>query len=90
MKPIRDLVLIKPCPSDEFTEGGLFVPETARERSAKAEVVSVGRGTKAIKMETKIGDVVFHVKNAGEEIIIDGVPHYIIRQQDILSYTSNN
>lgn len=90
MKPIRDLVLIKPFLADEMTEGGLFVPTTARERSCKAEVIEVGRGTKLIEMEAKKGDIIFHIKGAGEEIIINGEPHYLIRQADILSYVSNN
>ena len=59
MKPLRDFVLIKPCASDEVTEGGLFIPESARERSSKAEVVEVGNGTRHIEMEAKKGDKIF-------------------------------
>lgn len=90
MKPLRDLILIKPCASDNVTEGGLFIPESAKERSCKAEIVKVGRGTKDITMEANVGDIVFHIKGAGEEIIINNEPHYLIRQNDILSYVSNN
>ena len=89
MKPLRDLVLVKPCLADEVTEGGLFIPTTARLRSAKAKVIEVGRGTKDIQMEAKIGDTVIHIKDAGEEVIINGEPHYLIRQNDILSYVLN-
>ena len=90
MKPLRDFVLIKPCASDEVTEGGLFIPESARERSSKAEIVEVGNGTRHIKMEAKKGDKIFHIKGAGDEFIINGEPHYLIRQVDILSYVLNN
>lgn len=90
MKPLRDLVLIRPCAADSVTEGGLFIPSSAQERSSKAEVIEVGRGTKDIKMETKKGDIVFHIKGAGEEILINDEPYYLIRQADILSYVSNN
>lgn len=90
MTPLRDFILIKPCPSDEISEGGLFIPESARERSSKAEIIKVGKGTKHIKIEAKEGDIIFHVKGAGDELIIDGEPHYLIRQMDILSYVSNN
>jgi chaperonin GroES len=90
MTPIRDLVLVKPFMADEITEGGLYIPESARERSSKAEVVKVGNGTAKVKMEAKAGDVVFHIKGAGEPLVIDGEYYYLIRQNDILSYVSNN
>lgn len=89
MKPLRDLVLVKPCMADEITEGGLFIPNTARLRSAKAIVVEVGNGTSKIEMEAKVGDTVIHIKDAGEEVIINDEPHYLIRQNDILSYVLN-
>ena len=53
MKPIRDFVLVKPFMAEGVTEGGLFLPENYRERSCKAQVVSVGNGTAKIKMEAK-------------------------------------
>ena len=89
MKPLRDLVLVKPCMADEVTEGGLFIPTTARPRSAKAIIVEVGNGTSKIEMEAKVGDTVIHIKDAGEEVIINDEPHYLIRQNDILSYVLN-
>lgn len=90
MKPVRDFVLIKPCPPDQITEGGLFIPTNAQERSCKAEVVEVGKGTKEIKMTAKKGDLVFHIKGAGEPIIVDNELHFLIRQNDVLAYFSNN
>lgn len=90
MKPIKNFVLIKPCPSDEVTEGGLFIPESARERSSKADVIAVGNGTAAMEMEAKPGDRIFHIKGAGTEFIIDGESHFLISQMDILSYVTNN
>ena len=89
MKPLRDLVLVKPCMADEITEGGLFIPNTARLRSAKAIIVEVGNGTSKIEMEAKVGDTVIHIKDAGEEVIINDEPYYLIRQNDILSYVLN-
>lgn len=90
MIPLRDLVLVKPCMADEITEGGLFIPSNAQERSSKAEVVKVGKGTSKITMEAKIGDLVFHIKGAGEPVVFNNEIHYLIRQNDILSYVSNN
>lgn len=90
MKPLRDFVLVKPLMAENVTESGLFIPESAQERSAKAEVVEVGRGTSKIKMEAKKGDTVFHIKGAGDAYIINDTVYYLIRQNDILAYVSNN
>jgi co-chaperonin GroES (HSP10) len=90
MKPIRDMVLVKPFAPEEITEGGLFLPEGYRERNCKAKVISVGRGTAKVKMEAKTDDVIFHIKGAGEPIILDNELVFLIRQNDILAYASNN
>ena len=90
MTPIRDYVLVKPCEPDTMTEGGLYIPQYAMDRSSKAVVVAVGNGTAKIEMEAKKGDMIFHIKGAGEEFIIDGESHFLIRHMDILSYVSNN
>jgi co-chaperonin GroES (HSP10) len=90
MKPIRDLVLVKPFMADGVTEGGLFIPENYRERSCKAQVVSVGNGTAKIKMEAKKNDIIFHIKGAGEAIILNDELHFLIRHNDILAYATNN
>ena len=90
MKPIRDMVLVKPFASEEVTEGGLLLPEGYRERNCKAKVISVGRGTSKIKMEAKKDDVVFHIKGAGEPVILNNELVFLIRHNDILAYASNN
>jgi len=84
MTPIRDLVLVKPFMADEITEGGLYIPENYRERSCKAQVVKVGNGTAKVKMEAKAGDIVFHIKGAGEPFVIDGEYYFLIREHDLL------
>jgi co-chaperonin GroES (HSP10) len=90
MKPIRDFVLVKAYLADEITEGGLFIPEGFRDRSCKAKVVSVGNGTAKIKMEAKENDIIFHIKGAGEPVIVNNEMHFLIRHNDILAYASNN
>jgi co-chaperonin GroES (HSP10) len=90
MKPIRDLVLVKPFAPDEITEGGLLLPEGFRERSCKAKVISVGRGTSKVKMEAKKDDIVFHIKGAGEPVILNNELVFLIRQNDILAYAIND
>jgi co-chaperonin GroES (HSP10) len=66
------------------------LPEGYRERNCKAKVISVGKGTAKIKMEAKKDDIVFHIKGAGEPIILDNELVFLIRQNDILAYASNN
>jgi chaperonin GroES len=89
MTPLRDLVLVKPCAPDNITEGGLFIPTSVQVRNNRAVVVGVGKGTSKIEMEAKVGDTVIHIKDAGEEVIINGEAHYLICQNDILSYVLN-
>lgn len=85
MEMLRDLVLIKPLIADEVTEGGLYIPESVRTRSTTACVTSVGK-----KSNAKVGDVIVHIKDVGQEIIIGGEPHFIIRDCDILAYLTNS
>jgi co-chaperonin GroES (HSP10) len=90
MKPIRDFVLVKPFAPEEITEGGLFLPEGYRERNCMAKVISVGRGTAKVKMEAKKDDVIFHIKGAGEPVILNNELVFLIRQNDILAYAIND
>jgi co-chaperonin GroES (HSP10) len=53
-------------------------------------VISVGNGTAKVKMEAKKDDVIFHIKGAGEPIIVNNEMHFLIRHNDILAYLSNN
>lgn len=90
MKPIKDFVLVKPFAPEEITEGGLLLPEGYRERNCKAKVISVGRGTAKVKMEAKKDDVIFHIKGAGEPVILNNELVFLIRQNDILAYAIND
>ena len=85
VKPLSDRVLILPNPAEEKTAGGLYIPDTAKEKPLAGKVVAVGPGTKDIKMEVKEGDVVLYGKYSGQEIQIDGEEYLIMRQADILA-----
>ncbi|WP_298068415.1 co-chaperone GroES [uncultured Mailhella sp.] len=90
MKPLNDRVLVKRLESEEKTAGGLFIPDSAKEKPAKGEVVACGPGKRNEKgeraaMEVKVGDVVLFAKYAGTEIKVDGVDHIIMREDDILA-----
>jgi len=90
MKPNKNQILVKPFPSEEESEGGIFIPESVREVSNKMQVVEVGEGTKKTPMYFKKGQVVHKVKSNGEttwchEFIINGEKHYLIGQDAVLS-----
>ncbi len=85
VKPLSDRVLIQPNPAEEKTAGGLFIPDTAKEKPLAGKVVAVGPGTEEVKMEVKAGDTVLYGKYAGTEIQIEGEDYIIMRQNDILA-----
>lgn len=85
IKPIQENVLIKPFPSDETTVGGLVIPENCREVSSKATVIAVGAGAKAKPMKFTPGNVVFRVKDCGDEFIIDGERYFIVKQSWLIA-----
>ncbi|MEA5127511.1 MAG: co-chaperone GroES [Proteiniphilum sp.] len=84
IKPLADRVLVKPAAAEEKTVSGIIIPDTAKEKPLKGEVVAVGKGTKDEEMVVKQGDKVLYGKYAGTEIEIDGEQHLIMRQSDIL------
>ena len=85
VKPLADRVLVKPAPIEEKTAGGIIIPDTAKEKPLKGEVVAVGQGTKDEEMVVKEGDKVLYGKYAGTEIEIDDEEYLIMRQSDILA-----
>ena len=85
IKPLSDRVLVLPNPAEEKTAGGLFIPDTAKEKPLVGKVVAVGPGTADVKMEVKEGDTVLYGKFAGTELNIDGVDYLIMHQNDILA-----
>lgn len=85
IKPLSDRVLIQPNPAEERTAGGLFIPDTAKEKPLAGKVVAVGPGTAEVKMEVKEGDQVLYGKYAGTEVNVDGTDYLIMRQSDILA-----
>ncbi len=84
MKPIADRVVVKPAPAEEKTKGGIIIPDTAKEKPQRGEVISVGPGKKDEKMTVKKGDIVLYGKYAGQELQYEGVDYLIMREEDIL------
>lgn len=84
MKPIADRVIIKPAPADEKTKGGIIIPETAKEKPQRGEVIAVGPGKDGNLMSVQVGDIVLYGKYSGQEIQHEGVDYLIMREDDIL------
>lgn len=85
MQPVRNIILTKPFPPDEVSEGGIFVPESARQENNKMRVVAVGNGTKERKMIFNPGDVVYRVKDWGTPVDIEGERYYLMDQNGIIA-----
>lgn len=88
IKPLADRVLVRPAAAEEKTVGGIFIPDSAKEKPLKGEVKAVGEGTKDEKMVVKEGDQVLYGKYAGTEIEVEGEQLLIMRQSDILATLS--
>ncbi len=92
-QPLGDRVVIKPLEEEEVTKGGLVLPDTAREKPQKGEVVAVGPGRlgddgKRLAMEVTVKDKIVYSKYAGTELKEDDVEYLILRESDILAKVS--
>ncbi len=83
--PLGDRLLIKPIKEEEKTEGGIVLPDSAKEKPMKAKVVAIGDGDDVKDMDIKVGDKVIYSKYSGTEIKIDEEEHIIIDAEDILA-----
>lgn len=84
MKPINDRVVIKPASAEETTKGGIIIPDTAKEKPQRGEVVAVGPGKDGNLMTVAVGDIVLYGKYAGQEINFEGENYLIMREDDVL------
>lgn len=89
VKPLEDRVLVKPIEAEAKTASGIFLPETAKERPVRGEVVATGPGKrldngKRAEMSVTTGDTVVYGKYAGTEVEIKGVKHLILRESELL------
>ena len=78
-------MVIEPKTAEEKTAGGLYIPDTAKEKPLEGVVLAVGAGTKDVTMEVSVGDKVLYGKYSGTEINVDGKNLIIMRQSDILA-----
>jgi chaperonin GroES len=91
LKPLFDNVVVKPAKAEEQTKSGIFLPDTAKEKPQKGEIVAVGdgrwedEGTKRLPMDVKVGDVVIYKEWGKTSIKVDGEEYFIMSQSDILA-----
>jgi len=85
VKPLADRVLVRPVAAETKTASGIIIPDSAKEKPLKGEVIAVGGGTKDEQMVLKAGDQVLYGKYAGTEIELDNEKLLIMRQSDVLA-----
>jgi len=89
IRPLQDRVIVRRLEEEEKTEGGIIIPDTAKEKPMEGRVVAVGKGKvledgKVAPLDVKAGDRVLFSKYAGTEVKLDGEEHLIMREDDIL------
>jgi chaperonin GroES len=90
LKPLGDRLVVKPLEEEEVTPGGIVLPETAKEKPQKGEVLAVGPGARdddgnRVAMDVSVGDTVLYAKYGGTEIKMDSDKLLILRESDILA-----
>ena len=90
LKPMADRLVVKPIEREEVTKGGIFLPDSAKEKPQEGEVVAVGAGRlseegQRIPMDVKVGDIVIYSKYGGTELKSEGEEYMILRESDILA-----
>ena len=90
IKPLHDRVVVKPIEADEISAGGILIPDSAKEKSTKGEVVAVGPGKpldngSVRAAALKVGDKVIYGQYAGSTYKADGVEYKVLREDDILA-----
>ena len=89
VKPLADRVVVKALEESEQMRGGLYIPDTAKEKPQQGEVMAVGPGRiedgKRVDMELKVGDKVLYGKYSGTEVTVDNEQYLILRESDVLA-----
>ena len=85
IKTLADRVLIEPAAAEEKTASGIIIPDTAKEKPQRGNVVAVGSGKKDEPLTVKVGDTVLYGKYAGQEITVEGKDYLIMKESDIFA-----
>ena len=90
VKPLADRVVVQPLDESEQKRGGLYIPDTAKEKPSQGEIVAVGPGKISdegarLEMDVSVGDKVLYGKYSGTDVTLDGEEYLILRESDILA-----
>jgi len=90
IKPLEDRIIVKTLEAEEKTAGGIIIPDNAKEKPQRGEVIAVGPGKfsdegKRIEMSLKAGDKILYGKYSGTEVKVDGKDYLIMRESDVLA-----
>ncbi len=90
LKPLGDRVIVKPAEAERETKSGLVIPDSAKEKPQRGEVVAAGEGKRnddgeRIALDVKVGDTVVYGKYGGQDIKIEGVEYKILNESDIFA-----
>lgn len=90
LRPIGDRVVVKVIEDTEQTSGGIFIPDSAKEKPQKGEIIAVGQGKVNDKgerepLDVKVGEVVLYAKYAGTDVKTDGIEYKILSVKDVLA-----
>ena len=93
VQPLADRVVVKPLEDAEQKRGGLYIPDTAKEKPSQGEVVAVGPGKLSdegtrLEMDVSVGNKVLYGKYSGTDVTLDGQEYLILRESDILAIVS--
>lgn len=94
IRPLADRVVVKPLEEEEKKQGGIIIPDTAKEKPQQGEIVAVGPGKmsengKRFELTVKVGDKVLYGKYSGTEVTIDDEDYLIMHESDILAVIKN-
>lgn len=89
IKPLHDRVLVRRIEQDEKTAGGIIIPDTAKEKPMKGEILAVGPGArdeagKVIALDVKVGDIVIFTKWGGTEVKVNGEELLVLKESDLI------
>ncbi len=85
IRPLADRVLVEPKEAETKTASGIYIPETAKEKTQQGKEIAGGSGKKDETIDVKGGDTVFYGKYSGTEITVDGKDYLMMRQSDVLA-----
>jgi chaperonin GroES len=90
LRPLQDRIIVKRVEEETKTAGGLFIPETAKEKPQRGKIVAAGNGKKTeegkvLPLDVKVGDIVLFGKYAGTEVKVDGEEYLMMREDDLLA-----